>query len=304
MELIRFEFGKKYNLGNLCVALGEFDGLHLAHQTLIKRAIKSAGEINAKSAVISFDPHPDFILKKRENQGYLTPLNTKIRTLKDLGVDYFILIPFTLSLSKLPYEEFESTVLDEFSIKKLIVGFDYRYGFKGSGNTETLKKKYNVEVIDKILFKDEKMGSNSIREFLLAGRMDDVASSLGRYYNITGLVVGGNQVGRTIGIRTANINIDIEYQVLRKGIYGVIVEIKDKKYLGVCNIGNNPTLNYVEIPRLEVHILDFDETIYNEIISVDFVVFLRDEIKYDNKDELIKQINLDIENTRKLVEIK
>lgn len=302
MELIHFEYHKNYNLGDLVIAMGEFDGLHLAHQELIKRAINHAKKINAKSAVFSFDPHPDFVLKKRSNQGYITPLNVKIKALESLGVDYFILIPFTLEFSKILPREFEERVLNKFTIKRIVVGFDYRYGYRGSGNTETLKKHFDVDVVQQIDFMNQKMGSNEIRELLLQGKMYEVSKMLGRYYNITGRVVSGNKVGRKMGIRTANVTLEEHYQILRKGVYAVYVTINNKKHFGVCNIGNNPTVNYVEIPRLEVHVLDFDEIIYNEIISVDFVEFLRDEIKFASVNELISQINEDIMKTREILE--
>lgn len=302
MELIHFEYHKNYNLGDLVIAMGEFDGLHLAHQELINRAISYAKKINAKSAVFSFDPHPDFVLKKRNNQGYITPLNVKIKALETLGVDYFVLIPFTLEFSKVLPHEFEERVLSKFSIKRIVVGFDYRYGYRGSGNADTLKQNFDVDVVQQIDFMNQKMGSNEIRELLLQGKIHEVTQMLGRYYNITGRVVSGNKVGRKMGIRTANVTLEEHYQILRKGVYAVFVNLNNRKYLGVCNIGNNPTVNYVEVPRLEVHILSFDEIIYNEIISVDFVEFLRDEIKFDSVDELINQINEDIMKTREILE--
>jgi len=118
-----------------------------------------------------------------------------------------------------------------------------------------------------------------------------------RYYNITGKVRHGNKVGRLLGIRTANLDLIGDYQIIKKGVYAVIVQIDDKKYLGVCNIGHNPTLNYTKKQRLEVHIIDFDGDLYDKIISVDFVKFLREEIPFKNKEDLIQQINLDISNT-------
>lgn len=302
MELIFLDENKKYDLGAISIALGEFDGLHLAHQSLISKTIEHAKKTNIKSAVFSFDPHPDFILKKRAYQGYITPMNEKKVLLEQLGVDYFIIIPFTVELSKYTPTEFENRILNKFDIKHIVVGFDYRYGHRGAGNYQTLQKKYNVEVVDKIELDNQKIGSNEIRNYLLAGQMDSVKAMLGRFYNITGIVIPGNKVGRELGFRTANIGINENYQVLRKGVYATFVTVRNKRYFGVCNIGNNPTVNYVEKARLEVHILDFDNDIYGEIISVDFVEFLRDEIKYNNIDDMLTQINQDVMNAKSILE--
>lgn len=302
MELIRFEIGKDYNIGQIAIALGEFDGLHVAHQVLIKKAVNYAKDNNIKSAVFSFDPHPDFVLKKRTNHGYITPMTEKMDRLEKLGVDYFVVLPFTLEFSRLDPIEFINDYLNSFAIRKIVVGFDYRFGFKGKGNTDLLKEHFNVEVVEKIELDNLKIGSNEIREFLMKGDLDTVKSMLGRYYNITGNVITGNKVGRTFGIRTANIQIEEHYQTIRKGVYAVFVNFNGDRYFGVCNIGNNPTINYVKIPRLEVHILDFNKEIYEKEISVDFVKFLRDEFKFDTVEEMVVQINKDIENAKEILE--
>ncbi len=301
MEIIRFNNNQTYDLGPLVVALGEFDGLHVAHQALIQKTIDLSKSIGAKSAVLTFDPHPDFILKRRSYLGYLTPLNVKIQILENLGVDYLIIVPFTRELSQLSPAEFENQILKHLEIVHLIVGFDFRYGFKGVGNAASLAKNYSLTVIERINFENQKIGSNAVRDLLLEGRMEEAAKMLGRYYNITGVVERGNQVGRRIGFRTANITLSEEYQLLKKGVYGVYVTLNGKKYLGVCNIGNNPTLNFVKRPRLEVHILDFNSMIYDQVLSVDFVVFLREEIQFDSVEALVAQIRHDIENTIQLL---
>lgn len=301
MELIYFSKLKKINYGPLAVALGEFDGLHLAHQELIKKAINYSKEKGIKSAVISFDPHPDFVLKKRVNKGYLTPLKDKQAFLEKLGVDYFIIIPFTVELASLSPEAFIKDYLNVFQIEKLIVGFDYKFGFRGSGNPELLKKHFNLEVVERIEYNKQKIGSNEIREHLIKGEIKEVTALMGRYYNITGKVVMGNKVGRTIGIRTANVEIEEEYQILKKGVYAVYVYFGNNKYRGICNIGNNPTINYVKIPRLEVHIFDFDQEIYDQEISVDFVEFIRPEVKFRTAKVMVERIGVDIAKAKEIL---
>ncbi|HQA20220.1 MAG: riboflavin biosynthesis protein RibF [Acholeplasmataceae bacterium] len=308
MELITYKLGDNLHLSEkIIAAIGQFDGLHLAHTTLIKKAISLAKTKNIKSAVITFDPHPDFVLGKRANYGYITPISAKINYLQSLGIDYLILIEFTKELSQLEPSEFEQKILLSLNIDTLVAGFDFHYGRFGKGNIDTLRdlNKFDVIEIPMIEYQNEKMGSDLVRKYLTLGELDHVKNILGRYYNITGKVVPGNKVGRILGFKTANVSLDDDYHFLRKGVYGVIVTINNKEYLGVANIGNNPTVNYVERPRLEVHILDFNDDIYGQEISVDFVFFIRDEEKFININDLIKQIEEDAKIAKeKLLMIK
>lgn len=303
MELIRISENIKANIkDNLVVAMGQFDGLHYAHLELLKTAKQISTNKNIKSAVISFDPHPDFILKKRENHGYITPLKEKRELLESVGIDYFILVHFTESVATMLPNDFIETFLRPLTIDTIVVGFDFKFGHRGTGKISDLESFTKVEVIEEIKYDDKKMGSELVRSYLESGEIKHVTNILGRYYNITGKVITGNQVGRKIGIRTANLWIDEDYHFLKKGVYAVFVTIDKKRYFGACNIGNNPSINYTEKPRLEVHILDFDQTIYDKEISVDFVYFLRDEIYYQDKDDLVKQIHQDIVDVRQILE--
>lgn len=296
MDIKYFDLKKQRVLisDKLIVALGIFDGLHLAHQKIINTAITQAKSKNIKSAVITFDPHPDYILKKRINEGYLTPLSEKIIFMEKLGLDYLIVINFTLEVSRLSYEDFENQILNIYDIDQIVVGFDYSYGYKGLGSVETLKNKYNVLVIKEQTFENNKVGSNLIRKYLSLGNVEKTKELLGRYYNISGIVEKGSQIGQKIGFRTANIILNENYQTLKEGVYGVIVYVNNSRFLGVCNIGHNPSINYVKNVRLEVHILDFEGNIYDQNISVDFVKYLRDETIFKNGYELAEQIKKDV----------
>lgn len=302
MELIYFDYHDYHHLGGIALALGEFDGLHLAHQTLIGEAVKYAQENNLKTAVLSFDPHPDFVLKKRPYQGYITPLAEKAKALAKLGVDYLFVINFTISFASLSPEEFEKQVLDKLDIRKLFVGFDYRYGSKGKGNPERLKEIYPTFVLERITLNNQKIGSEEIRDLLASGKTEEAAKLLGRYYQISGKVVPGDGIGRKLGIRTANIALEADYQFLKNGVYAVFVTLSGMKFFGVCNIGHNPTVNYVERPRLEVHILNFEKDLYGSEITVDFVRFLRPEIKFSDSAALVAQIQKDINQAVQILE--
>jgi len=301
MELIRLDLRRKYRLGKLVAALGVFDGLHLAHQKLIKRVVELAKEQKLKSAVITFDPHPDYVLKKRQNEGYLTPLSEKKHLLEQMGVDYLILIPFKKAVSDTLPLEFENKYLKKFDFSKIVVGYDYRYGKQGQGTTEDLRRNFNLEIVAKQTMNHERLASDIIRQELLQGNLKKVNYMLGRPYCISGIVNEGNRIGQRLGFRTANINLTEEYQALKIGVYAVYVWIDGKKHMGVCNIGHNPTVKYLLEPRLEVHILDFTENIYQKRITLEFIAFLREEKKFANLEELANQIKEDVKITRRLL---
>ncbi len=302
MELIRVNHSETLKFESKIVGvLGQFDGLHIGHVSLINKALEIGKENKQKVAVITFDPHPDFVLKKRENLGYLTPLPQKLNLLKQIGVDYVVLIHFDTELSKLSPDQFHNQFLSD--VDTVVIGTDYRYGYKGSGNTSTLKETgKEVIAFEVINYGDKKIGSNTIRELLMEGKVEEIHKLLNRHYNITGIVDHGAKVGRTMGIRTANVELSEEYQIIRKGVYIVKVFIDKKEYKGVCNIGNNPSINTVDKMRLEVHILDFNDEIYGNNISIDFLYRIRDEEYFPTKEALIEQINKDIELTKKYFE--
>ncbi|MGB4537638.1 MAG: riboflavin biosynthesis protein RibF [Bacilli bacterium] len=302
MELIRFEFNKKYALPPLAVALGHFDGLHLAHRELIGRAVAAAKETGAKSAVITFDPHPDYVLKKRPPAGYLTPLPLKRELLASWGIDYLIVVPFSKELAELEPEEFENAVLASFDIKQIVVGFDYRYGRGGQGDGDRLKNKYPVIVVPAVTYQGEKIGSAFIRRMLTTGDMTAVRAMFGRYYEIRGKVAFGRGRGRLYGVPTANVVVSEDYHAVKKGVYAVFVTARGARRFGVADYGVMPTFALDEKPRLEVHIVGFSESLYGEEITVEFARYLREEKRFSDEKDLIKQIRRDIEAAQKIRE--
>jgi len=298
MELINIDYKGLSFDKKIILAVGQFDGLHVAHLEIIKKTIENANINKCNSAIMTFDPHPDYFLNKREKLGYITPLDKKISLLESLGIDYLIVIKFDQNLCSMSFQDFEKNILNKLNIIKIVAGFDFRYGYKGLGNVDTLKKQYEIDVIDEIKYNGVKLGSNLIRDFLEQGNVKEVYKLLGRYYSIKGIVETGNKIGQTLGIRTANITLKDDYYILKTGVYGVYIDVRGKEYVGVCNIGNNPTLNYSERRKLEVHIFDFDQDIYNVEIIVKFVYYLREEKKFDSKEKLILEVNKDIQNVK------
>ena len=302
MKIIKVSLDNKIDFKMpIVLGMGQFDGLHYAHMYIINKVISDAKSLNVSSAIITFDPHPDYVLEKRVKEGYLTPLKEKKEILADLGLDYLIVIKFSKEVASLPYQEYEKQFLDNLNIKKMIVGFDYHYGKFATGSTETLKRKYNLEVVDEIKYEQVKVGSNLIRQYLEDGKVSKANFLLGRNYYITGIVNKGSRIGSTLGYKTANISLDSSFYSLKLGVYAVIVSYDGNKYQGICNIGHNPSFNYQEKARAEVHLFDFDKVIYGEQIKVEFIEFLREEKIYSSKEELKKQIDLDIKLAKSIL---
>lgn len=299
MEIIRINKSMQFPILDkpIVAALGQFDGLHEAHRVLINQAIYLAKDYGFNSAVITFEPHPDIILKKQITSTYLTPLDAKIKVLSHLGINYLIIIDFNEKIAKLSHDLFIKNFLVPLGVKDVIVGYDFRYGYRGEGNIHTITidsgNLIETHVVDEIKYHNQKLGSTLIRKLLEEGKVEEVKMILGRYYEVIGLVVEGNQLGRKIGFPTANLALREDFAYVKSGVYGVIVDVHRKKYLGICNLGYNPSFNLQAIRRFEVHILDFEGDLYYQEIQIQFVIRLRDEMKFISKDMFIKQIQKD-----------
>ena len=298
MELIFInKINDELNIKDETVAtIGEFDGVHIAHQKLINETVNLARCNKMSSALITFEPHPDYVLGKREYEGYINPINERINIIEEYGIDYIIIVNFDFSVASLNKEEFYNKFLNKF--KYLVVGNDYRFGYKGEGDVFFLKQKYvsdSLKVIEVIKDDNTKIGSDLIRTSLKNGEIEYANILLGRCFSYTGKIIEGKKLGRTWNLPTANINICKEYFKIRKGVYACKCFVKNKYYLGIANFGNNPTCNFVEEARLEVNLINFDDDIYGEIIKVEFLKFIRGEQKFESIEKLINQINLDKE---------
>lgn len=299
MELIRFCEEMSYdNIARLAVTIGCFDGLHFAHQKIIKDVVKYAKERDIKSCVITFDPHPDYFLKKREYNGYISSMEEKIKKIEKLKVDYLIVINFNEKICNLTKEEFVNRILKKFKISKLFVGYDFTFGHKGEGNPSFLKEYYSTTIIDKITYNDNKIASEMIRDFLKNGEVDKIKDVTGEYFQVEGKVENGNKIGRIIGIKTANIDICNDYPKLKYGVYKVYAIYENIKHLAICNYGLHPSIKIKAKPILEVNIFDFDKDIYNKTIKIEFCKFIREEKKFSSLEELKKQIEKDINEVR------
>lgn len=293
---------------NAVVTIGNFDGVHKGHKALLKKTIEQAKKNDGISVAITFDPHPIRVIKKNGDPPLITLNDQKIELIEACGIDVLIITPFTKEFSNISSFDFmKKIIVDKIGMRTIIVGNDYSFGKDREGNIETLKefsKEFGFELIipewvDIDNEWKERISSTKIRELITEGKVSYAPKLLDRYYQIRGKVVKGrNRGGKLLGFPTANINLHDEL-CPKKGVYAVTVECELGKFNGVANIGYSPTFDD-HIFTVEVHMLDFDQDLYDKHLKVNFVERLRDEIKFSSIEDLSAQINKDIENAREL----
>ncbi len=302
MKTIQISHPHGYNKEDLpatVLALGYFDGVHLGHRQVIKCAKEMAEIRGYESAVMTFDPHPSVMLgKKSRDIKYITPLEEKKRLIKDLGINRLYIVDFTHDFANLLPQQFVDQYIIGLNVKHIVAGFDFTYGKLGKGTMDTMplysRNEFTQTTIAKLTHNDQKISSTLIRQLLAEGNVHNLPGLLGRYYLISGIVVDGDKRGRTIGFPTANIRLNGNYLTPPTGVYAVRLNVKGQWHQGVCNIGYKPTFNNEEKQQsIEVHIFDFNDTIYGDDVYLEWHKRLRDERKFENILELVQQINLD-----------
>jgi riboflavin kinase/FMN adenylyltransferase len=291
------------------VTIGTFDGVHIGHQKILNLITKSAQELNCESLVLTFFPHPRMVLQKDTEMKQLNSVNEKVELLAKLGIDNLVIHPFDKDFSRLTAEEFVKEVLvDIFRVKKIIIGYDHRFGRNRTATIEDLNsfgKKYGFEVeqISAEQINEVAVSSTKIRNALLEGNAEIAASYLGYDYSITGIVSKGKQLGRTIGFPTANIKIEDENKLIPSiGVYIAKSYIKGNPIYGMMNIGTRPTVDGSN-QSIEIHFFDFKEDIYSQEITVTFLKRMRDEQKFESIDALKAQLNIDMINAKKYLNL-
>ena len=290
---------------NPVVTTGIFDGVHRGHRLLLDNLVSKAKMLGGESVVITFSPHPRLVLDKNPGGlSFLTSPGEKMNLLEASGVDHLIIVEFTLEFSTVGACTFVKEVLvDKIGTRHLVIGYDHHFGKGGEGDFKTIEQcagmyQLDVERIMGFYFKGGPVSSSSIRKALSAGDLEDANSRLGYNYSISGTVVEGRQIGRTIGFPTANIVPEyLHKHIPRNGVYAVEVVISDARYEGMLSIGSNPTVNNDPLKRyIEVNILNFNKNIYGEKITLIFRKRLRDELKFENAFHLGEQIKIDRED--------
>ena len=305
MKYFELDTQSQFEEKNLCLAIGNFDGFHKGHISILDSLKKIANQNNLPTAIMSFSPHPrEYFENKNENFNIYTK-SEKINFLKKYNINIYIEFTFDKNLSELSADQFVKEILiNKLNIKNVIVGKDFKFGKNRSGNFQVLENyskenNFNVHLVESVMLSDgsSKFSSSIIRENIKNAEMEKVNFALGRPWHIHGTVIEGDKKARKINFPTANI-IPGKHILPRKGVYCVEVCIDNENYLGVSNFGKRPTVDGSKL-LLETHIFNFNKEIYGNELTVRFLTFIRPEQKFANFDELAKQIKKDIETAKK-----
>jgi len=287
------------------VTLGTFDGIHLGHREIIRRLTTEGKERTLRSVVITFDPHPQMVLRpeKAGELKIITTIDEKIEIFQSLGIDVLLIARFDQALASKTAEAFvDEILLRKIGMRKFLIGHDHAFGKNRGGNYQTLipmsqKFGFELERVDVFAKDGVVVNSSLIRKLVMDGDVENVRLYLQRSYFLSGEVIKGDGRGRQIGIPTTNLKIDNPQKLLpKKGVYSCRVHVDGKTYNGVTNIGYRPTFHiHPDGLSVECHILDFDQEIYGQKIRLEFLRRLRDERKFNSADELVKAIKNDIQ---------
>ncbi|KLE16471.1 bifunctional riboflavin kinase/FAD synthetase [Clostridium sp. C8] len=279
------------------VALGSFDGLHYGHLSLVKKTVQVAKENNGKSMVFTYKNHPKTLVKPESSPKLIMDLETKLKYLEEENIDIVVLKSFNKEFMSMSAEDFIKLLCLDYNVKGIIVGFNFKFGYKNLGDIELLKNlqdKYGYElyIMEPYTYNGDVISSTRIRKILLEGDVKEATKMLSKPYLIKGKVIHGKKLGRTIGFPTANLQFDGKMIIPKKGVYYTNIEYNNKIFKGITSVGNNPTVNGKQL-TIETFILNFNDTIYGQEIKVYFIERIRDEIKFNSLEELIEQIKQD-----------
>ncbi len=289
------------------ITIGTFDGVHIGHQKIIQRLITVGKEKDLEPAILTFFPHPRMVLQKDANIKLINTIDEKKDILSNFGLESLIIKKFTQEFSRLTAKEFvEKILVSELKAKYIIIGYDHHFGRNRAANIEDLKAfgeiyDFEVEEITAQDINDVAVSSTKIRNALLEGNIITANQFLGYNFILTGEVVKGKGLGRTIDFPTANLQIEEDYKLIPKqGVYIVKAMYKNKPYFGMMNIGTNPTVNG-DKQTIEVHFFDLNESLYGAHLQVEILKRLRDEQKFESVEALKKQLSLDQQNALRFI---
>ncbi|MCH2045365.1 MAG: bifunctional riboflavin kinase/FAD synthetase [Saprospiraceae bacterium] len=284
---------------NAVLTIGSFDGVHIGHQQLIKHLCQRAKEENGQSILITFYPHPRLVVSQSKVK-LLNTLEEKAQLLAQYGVEELVVVPFTKAFAEQSADEYiEQFLVRYFQPKCIIIGYDHKYGKGRTGDINYLKKladkhQYRVEEISKQEVSDIAVSSTKVRRAIQAGQVAKAAQLLGHPFVLSGTVVRGQQIGSKIGFPTANIHVTDPNKIIPpEGIYAVQVIHQANRYKGMLYIGSRPTVDQNLEKTIEVNIFNFDRAIYEQDLQVEFIQYLRGDIKFDTLDELKAQLYQD-----------
>jgi riboflavin kinase/FMN adenylyltransferase len=295
------------NIKSTTVTIGSFDGVHKGHQKVLRQLQSIAKQSDTQSVVISFVPHPRIFFDPNTALKMLNTTDEKIALLEKQGLDYLILQTFDRNFASKNPDDFIKEMVSTLKMKHILMGYDHSFGKNAEGNYELvsrLSKKYNYEthLIEEAKIDDIKLSSTAVREALLAGNIEKANRILAYPYALTGLVVKGNQLGRTIGFPTANIEVSDKYKLFPKqGVYVVSALVAGQSVYGMINLGMRPTVDGKKMV-IEVYLFNFNQDIYHKTIRIAFLKRLRDEQKFPSVEALKMQLIKDEATSKKYIE--
>lgn len=297
---------------NSVATIGTFDGVHKAHRLILEKLVEFSKTKKGRSFVITFDPHPQEVLRNKTPEiKLLTTTEEKLEKFSSLGIQNVLIINFTELFSKTTAEEFYTDYLNgKIGLNQLVIGYDHLFGRNRQGGYRTLvelgkKLGFSVYRVEKFDVNGDPVSSSRIRKHLSEGNIEQANALLGYEYGMDCIVVEGDKEGRRLGYPTANVNELYEKKIIpADGVYCVSVVIKDKQYFGMMNIGFRPTRTEGIKKVMEINVFNFDESIYNETVKVNFLNKLREEIKFNSTEELKHQLNVDKQKTLEFIKSK
>lgn len=303
-------FSEYLPVKNAVVTTGTFDGVHVGHQTIINRLKGVADKQSGETVLLTFHPHPRLVLQKDADIKLLSTIEERIDLLEKAGVDHLIIVPFNKEFSRLTSLEFVKEILvEKVGTKTLVIGYDHHFGRNREGSFQHLLEYgpmygFDVEEIPAFEVSDVNVSSTKIREAIQSGEVEKAAKFLGHPYSLMGKVVEGDQIGRSIGFPTANIQIQEAYKLIPKpGVYAVNVIYKGISNPGMLNIGFRPTVGESNDLTIEVNIFDFNQTIYGEELKLEIIQHVRNEIQFNGVSELKAQLEQDLKACQKILSI-
>jgi len=306
MEVVKSNNFDQLDAGPFVLTIGTFDGIHLGHKKIIQKAIKISKYLEVKNGVFSFSPHPLKIINPDRVPLVISSYQQKLKLLEKLNVDHYFDQLFNRDFAHINFHDFVRDVLvDHFKVKHIVVGKDFRFGYKNMGNVRYLNElgeKYNFKVssLKPVTLDGKKISSTIIRRLIKNGDIEKVIEYLGRYYQLEGNVIYGHGRGKKIGFPTANIELATNYVLPPNGVYAVYAYYQGNKYKAIANFGFKPTFSDKDY-SIEIHFLNLEKNLYGEKIYIDLVDFIRDEITFTSTKDLKKQIDKDILYTRKIL---
>lgn len=290
------------------VTIGTYDGVHIGHRKIINRLNEVAQNKNIESALLTFFPHPRMVLQQKQNLKLINTIDERIRLLSETGLSHLVIEPFTVEFSRLKAEEYvKKYLVDYLNASVVIVGYDHRFGRNRTANIEDLKsfaKTYNFEVeeISKQDIDDVAVSSTKIRKAIAEGQIDLANTYLSKPFVLTGKVVKGKQLGKSLGYPTANIHIEEAYKIIPKeGVYVVCAKINSKTHYGMMNIGHNPTIAKNNHKSIETYFFDFEGNLYDNILKIQLLKRIRDEKKFNSLEALKSAMQKDEEFSRNYI---